>query len=657
MMTTRLNVLVYSGPGTARGPLEHTVVALRALLSSSYDVMTVQSLTLATEPWEETSALLVVPGGRDLPYVRDLTPTGATRRIREYVRSGGAYLGICAGAYFAAERVEFERGRDGYEVTGARELAFWPGTARGSAFPGFVYDSEDGARAVGLTLSGEIAAGEAGPRLDVYHNGGPYFVQDAAASSEVSTKTLASYTELPSNPPAIVECMFGKGRAILTGVHVEYDPVLAKSSSGKKIASDAVDRLQQSDMQRRALLRALLARLGLRLNVESAKAEDEGVFQEPRISPMIFCGGASLWTGEDSDVEGGVNTFSLKEYVPNQIVTTTDSTNDEGVSNTQQRVIYFAKDPSLLSSFDTPYFNIPSFFSHLKHLRDVRRRGGSWNCGSNILYGSVVDSTQTLLEKNSAFAKQLPEGVVCVGSHQVAGRGRGRNSWISQRGCLMFTMQIHHTGSRGMIFLQYIAGLAIARAVRRKPGYEDIPVHLKWPNDIYARAAQGPEGLRKIGGVLITSSYEGGTFTLLIGCGVNVANERPTVSLNELIRLHNQSRGTSLEELTMEEVLARTMIEFEEIYNEFAKTAADNALTPPFSPFLKDYYRYWLHSDQNVTVVNESGGRQNAIIVGIDDSGLLRAQTSSESGELTEVLLQPDGNSFDILNGLIKRKM
>lgn len=61
----------------------------------------------------------------------------------EYVESGGAYLGLCAGAYFACSRVVFEPGLP-LEVVGPRELCFFGGIARGSVYPGFEYGGEAG---------------------------------------------------------------------------------------------------------------------------------------------------------------------------------------------------------------------------------------------------------------------------------------------------------------------------------------------------------------------------------------------------------------------------------------------------------------------------------------------------------------------------------
>lgn len=59
-----------------------------------------------------------------------------------YVQSGGSYLGLCAGAYYASSQVEFEPGST-LEVVGDRELDFFPGTARGAAYPGVAPPSMD----------------------------------------------------------------------------------------------------------------------------------------------------------------------------------------------------------------------------------------------------------------------------------------------------------------------------------------------------------------------------------------------------------------------------------------------------------------------------------------------------------------------------------
>jgi biotin--protein ligase len=120
--STAHQVLVYSGPGVSPLSLSYTLHTLSLLLTPHYTVQPVTPEVLSKQPWEPACALLVIPGGRDLPYVEELTTkTRVTKRIREYVAEGGRYFGICAGAYFGAEEVRFDVG-GGLEVAGQRDL-------------------------------------------------------------------------------------------------------------------------------------------------------------------------------------------------------------------------------------------------------------------------------------------------------------------------------------------------------------------------------------------------------------------------------------------------------------------------------------------------------------------------------------------------------
>lgn len=59
--------------------------------------------------------------------------------------------------------------------------------------------------------------------------------------------------------------------------------------------------------------------------------------------------------------------------------------------------------------------------------------------------------------------------------------------------------------------------MALVDSIRARPGYEDLDVRLKWPNDIYYGADT------KLGGVLVSSSFAEGQFNLIVGCGFNVS--------------------------------------------------------------------------------------------------------------------------------------
>ena len=214
------------GDGSTVDSVRQCLYSLRRLLAPHYAVMPVTGDMITREPWLRTCALLVMPGGADLGYCRTLNGRG-NRRIEQFVRTGGAYLGFCAGGYYGSKRCEFEVGDKSMQVVGERELAFFPGTCRGCAFSGFVYHSQAGARAVELCASSPLLPGAPPHRFKCYYNGGGIFV-DASLYPDI--QVLATYTDerekLHVDPgrdaaAAVIYCKVGDGAAILTSPHPE----------------------------------------------------------------------------------------------------------------------------------------------------------------------------------------------------------------------------------------------------------------------------------------------------------------------------------------------------------------------------------------------------------------------------------------------------
>lgn len=224
MSSRKVNILVYAGNGTTLSSVRHTTWSLRRIIGPNYAVVTVTGDQILKEPWTTSCALLVIPGGADLAFSRTLNGLG-TRRIKQYVQMGGAYLGFCAGGYYGSARCEFEVGKAAMEVVGDRELAFFPGTCRGLAFPGFEYNSEAGARAAKLSVIMDNFKDTMPPAsFKAYYNGGGVFVD---AASVTNAEILASYDEelavhSGQGHAAIVFCKVGEGSVILTGPHPEY---------------------------------------------------------------------------------------------------------------------------------------------------------------------------------------------------------------------------------------------------------------------------------------------------------------------------------------------------------------------------------------------------------------------------------------------------
>lgn len=156
-------------------------------------------------------------------YCRSLNGEG-NRRIEQFVRRGGSYLGFCAGGYYGSSKCEFEVGNKALEVIGYRELALFPGTCRGCAFKGFVYHSEAGAKAIDVKVVKEaFKAGVIPQTFRSYYNGGGIFV-DAETFSDKGVEVLANYSgdlDVEGGSAAVVYCKVGEGGAILTGPHPE----------------------------------------------------------------------------------------------------------------------------------------------------------------------------------------------------------------------------------------------------------------------------------------------------------------------------------------------------------------------------------------------------------------------------------------------------
>ena len=183
----KMNILVYFGKGTSPGSIHHTIATLKTHLSDNYDIIKIDTKILLTAHWTSTTSLLVIPGGRDLPYVADLNGEG-TKIIQQYVKNGGSYLGICAGAYFAGSFVKFEVDRPEYKVIGERKLSLIDVASIGSVSSDFVYNSESGAKAIPLEVAGEMG------HVNVYVNGGGYFEFNGESPNVIASYILPNET-------------------------------------------------------------------------------------------------------------------------------------------------------------------------------------------------------------------------------------------------------------------------------------------------------------------------------------------------------------------------------------------------------------------------------------------------------------------------------
>lgn len=205
-------VLVYLDEGVCLPSFRLLMQSVQAELSPSlYTIHAVGHRDLIEKNWEERTALLIMPGGRDVYYHSQLQGIG-NQRISSFVSNGGKYLGICAGGYYGSAYVEFEKEGE-LEVCGERELAFFPGRAVGPAYGLGLYSYQSQRGALHALLSWE------GGHSYTYYNGGCFFER---AEEYVGVEVLARYHDLLDAPAAVIESSVGKGRSILCGTHPEF---------------------------------------------------------------------------------------------------------------------------------------------------------------------------------------------------------------------------------------------------------------------------------------------------------------------------------------------------------------------------------------------------------------------------------------------------
>ena len=276
----------------------------------------------------------------------------------------------------------------------------------------------------------------------------------------------------------------------------------------------------------------------------------------------------------------------------------------------------------LRSDLKPTTLNTESYFAHLT----------TQQLGQILFHTPVVHSSMDFVS-----GPCLGHGVGIIPDFQTSGQGRGSNKWISPRGCAMFTLQIlislkSRLGQR-LPLVQHMPGLALVQALKKiSPG---LDVGIKWPNDIYF------EKHTKMGGILTKTSVMGSEAVVNIGVGFNLSNEKPTVSLNEILR----AKGIS--EIGREVYLAEVFNQLESLLEAFEMDE---------NSFYDAYHRSWIHQGQKIHVRTEDPAEEafEAVVEGLDTFGFLSVRSNS-SGTL--VTVHPDGNSFDMMKGLIHPKV
>ena len=165
------------------------------------------------------------PGGDADYYHADINSTGI-QHIQDLISDDGAYIGMCAGAEFACDKLIWQGFEIDYplnlfqgEAIGPiDELAVWPNNAMAT---------------LSMNLDDEINQFEP-PNEDMLYWGGTVF----SAYAGVDIDTVATYDSF-FNRPAIIKFNYGNGRVLLISPHPEIEE--DSSRDGVNVAEELND--------------------------------------------------------------------------------------------------------------------------------------------------------------------------------------------------------------------------------------------------------------------------------------------------------------------------------------------------------------------------------------------------------------------------------
>lgn len=151
--------------------------------------------------------------------------------------------------------------------------------------------------------------------------------------------------------------------------------------------------------------------------------------------------------------------------------------------------------------------------------------------GLYTIYHEEIGSTQDALIRQ---AGSRPDGTVLIAGRQTSGRGRMGRSWASPPGTLTFSVLLRPDilpAASGMVMLA--AAISLYDTLK-----EYAPIaRLEWPNDVMANG--------KLAGIIIDSSMTDVLEWVVVGVGVNMAND-PHIVAKEMAHDNRFSGSDSI---------------------------------------------------------------------------------------------------------------
>ena len=210
---------------------------------------------------------------------------------------------------------------------------------------------------------------------------------------------------------------------------------------------------------------------------------------------------------------------------------------------------------------------------------------------------------------------EIDSPVVVLATEQTAGKGQWGRTWQSQPGGLYLSVSLKTSLTvADSLPLTIASAWGIARALRQ----QQIPLLLKWPNDLILNG-------RKLGGILTETRIQNQKITqIVIGVGINWSNSVPHSAIN----LQSFCQQQSLDSITSLEQLAA--ITFTGILS-----GNQTYLHEGLKELLPSYLELLINQGCSVTIDGLPGK-----VIGVSSNGQLRIRLQS-LGATTEILCPP----------------
>ncbi len=227
--------------------------------------------------------------------------------------------------------------------------------------------------------------------------------------------------------------------------------------------------------------------------------------------------------------------------------------------------------------------------------------------GKEIHYLDVTDSTNT--QAKSLGEADAPNGTLVVADRQESGRGRRGRSFESPAGVGVFMTLLlkPEIQPRNASMLTLVAALAVVKGIGHMI---DLPVQIKWPNDIVING-------KKICGILTEMSAQVDYVNyIVIGIGINVGNGDFPEEIKDVATSIYLESGKHINRAML---IEKVWEEFEDYYERYEKTQ-------DLSELVREYDSYLVNRGQKVRVLDQKEPYEGKAM-GITDRGELIVDT------------------------------